>query len=275
MPGETGPGLFPQIQYFWPKDSLKKAHQSTWTSCSHLHSHWEAQRSSRGIRHPWKISRTGWIQNRAIRYSALCFEWMHPYWIWYTLEVNRHWQAAVWQWSQHTRVNSRTSNISCQVCLNCACRSQDGKTTQTWCTHFQWQHPPMVDILGAVLSHPTWSLDLTKPQKRAYLRQALKHGSARNMIESLSRTGERYDEAIECLENRYNKPRLIHQAHVKEIIEVPNLRDNSAKEIRQLHGVLQQHLRALKSMRKEPTSPFITSLIEMKLDNDKVRVVET
>ena len=95
------------------------------------------------------------------------------------------------------------------------------------------------------------------------------------MIESLSRTGERYDEAIECLENRYNKPRLIHQAHVKEIIEVPNLRDNSAKEIRQLHGVLQQHLRALKSMRKEPTSPFITSLIEMKLDNDKVRMVET
>ena len=132
----------------------------------------------------------------------------------------------------------------------------------------------MVDILGAVLSHPTWSLDLTKPQKRAYLRQALKHGSARNMIESLSRTGEQYDEAIECLENRY-KPRLIHQAHVKEIIEVPNLRDNSAKEIRWLHGVLQQHLRALKSMRKEPTSPFITSLIEMKLDNDKVRMVET
>jgi len=107
-------------------------------------------------------------------------------------------------------------------------------------------------------------VDLTKPQKMAYLRQALKHGSARNMIEGLSRTGEQYDEAIECLENRYNKPRLIHQAHVKEIIEVPNLRDNSAKEIRRLHDVLQQHLRALKAMRTEPSSPFITSLIEMK-----------
>ena len=111
-------------------------------------------------------------------------------------------------------------------------------------------------------------VDITKPQKMAYLRQALKHGSARNMVEGLSRTGEQYDEAIECLENRYNKPRLIHQAHVKEIIEVPSLRDNSAKEIRRLHDVLQQHLRALKAMKKEPSSPFITSLIEMKLDND-------
>ena len=70
------------------------------------------------------------------------------------------------------------------------------------------------------------------------------------------------------LENRCNKPRLIHQAHVKEIIEVPSLRDNSAKEIRCLHDVLQQHLCALKAMKKEPSSPFITSLIEMKLDND-------
>ena len=68
-------------------------------------------------------------------------------------------------------------------------------------------------------------MDVTKPQKMAYLCQALKHGSVRNMVEGLSRTGEQYDEAIgeqydeaiECLENRYNKPRLIHQAHVKEI----------------------------------------------------------
>ena len=34
------------------------------------------------------------------------------------------------------------------------------------------------------------------------------------------------------------------------------------------HDVLQQHLRALKAMDKEPSAPFITSLIEMKLDAD-------
>ena len=32
--------------------------------------------------------------------------------------------------------------------------------------------------------------------------------------EGLSSTGDHYDEAIECLKARYNRPRLIHQAHV-------------------------------------------------------------
>ena len=117
-------------------------------------------------------------------------------------------------------------------------------------------------------------VDITNPQKMAYLRQALKHGSARNVVEGLSRMGEQYDEAIECLANRYNKPRLIHQAHVKEIIGVPSLRDNSAKEIRRLHDVLQQHLRALKAMKKEPSSPFITSLRD-ETRRHKVRMAET
>ena len=35
----------------------------------------------------------------------------------------------------------------------------------------------------------------------------------KNMIEGLSRIGEQYDEAIKCLENRYNKPRLIHKGN--------------------------------------------------------------
>ena len=75
---------------------------------------------------------------------------------------------------------------------------------------------------------------------------------------------------MKCLQERYNRPRLIHQAHVRKIIEVPSLKDkNSAgKEFRRLHDVLQQHLRALKAMDKEPSASFIPSLIEMKLDPD-------
>ena len=41
------------------------------------------------------------------------------------------------------------------------------------------------------------------------------------------------------------------------------LKDGNGKELRRLHDVLQQHLRALKSMDHEP---FITSMIELKLD---------
>ena len=110
--------------------------------------------------------------------------------------------------------------------------------------------------------------DLSNAQKLVYLRQSLKEGSAKNAIEGLSRSGEQYDEAIKCLRVRYNQPRLIHEAHVRRIIEVPHLKDNMGRELRRLHDILQQHLRALKAMNKEPSAPFITSLIEMKLGAD-------
>ena len=78
--------------------------------------------------------------------------------------------------------------------------------------------------------------DLSKAQKLVYLRQSLKEGSAKNAIEGLSRSGEQYDEAIKCLRDRYNRPRLIHEAHVRRIIEVPHLRDNTDRELRRLHA---------------------------------------
>ena len=108
--------------------------------------------------------------------------------------------------------------------------------------------------------------DLPEAQKLAYLRQALKDGSAKSTIEGLSRSGEQYGEAVECLRARYDRPRLIHQAHVRKIIEAPSLKDGTGKELRRLHDTAQQHLRALKAMKKEPSAPFITSLLEMKLD---------
>lgn len=94
----------------------------------------------------------------------------------------------------------------------------------------------------------------------------MKDGSAKNVIEGLSRSGEQYEEAVKCLQEQYDRPRLIHQAHVRRIVELPNLKDDSGRELCRLHDVLQQHLRALKAMDKEPSVSFITLLIEMKLD---------
>ena len=45
---------------------------------------------------------------------------------------------------------------------------------------------------------------LTDLEKLVYLRQAVKDGSAKNAIEDLSRSGDHYREAIECLLSRYN-----------------------------------------------------------------------
>ena len=52
------------------------------------------------------------------------------------------------------------------------------------------------------------------------------------------------------------------------ILEAPPLRDGNGKELRHLHDTVQQHLRALKSMDYEPSSAFITAVIELKLDTN-------
>ena len=68
------------------------------------------------------------------------------------------------------------------------------------------------------------------------------------------------------MQARYDRPRLIHQGHVKKILEIPSLRDGSGKELRRLHNTALQHLHALKSLGHEPSGPFITSMLELKLD---------
>ena len=54
---------------------------------------------------------------------------------------------------------------------------------------------------------------LTEAEKLAYLKDSLTDGPARHAIEHLVQTSENYVEAITCLRKRYDRPRLIHQAH--------------------------------------------------------------
>ena len=110
--------------------------------------------------------------------------------------------------------------------------------------------------------------DISETEKLVYLRHALKDGTAKSIIEGLSRSGEHYVEAIECLKQRYNRPRLIHQTHVRRISELPALKEGNGRELRRLHDTVQQHLRALKALGNEPSGPFITSLLELKLDSN-------
>lgn len=58
--------------------------------------------------------------------------------------------------------------------------------------------------------------DLSTTEKLVYLRNSLKDGSAKTMIEGLSHSGDQYGEAITSLKSRYNRPRLIHQTHVRK-----------------------------------------------------------
>ena len=53
---------------------------------------------------------------------------------------------------------------------------------------------------------------------------------------------------------------------MRAIVEAPSLKDGSGKELRRLHDTVNQHLRALKAMGCEPSGPFVTSMLELKLD---------
>ena len=107
---------------------------------------------------------------------------------------------------------------------------------------------------------------LSNTEKLVYLKQSLKDGTAKGVIEGLSKSGEHYEEAIKSLKARYYRPRLIHQTHIRMILEAASLKEGTGKELRRLHDTVQQHLRALKAMDYEPSSPFITSILELKLD---------
>ena len=100
------------------------------------------------------------------------------------------------------------------------------------------------------------------------MQQAIKNGSAKPVFKGLSHSGENYNEAIDCLKSHFNRPRLLHHAQVRKIVEATSLKDGSGKELRRLHDTVQQHLRALKAMGSEPDESFITSVIELKLDVD-------
>ena len=107
---------------------------------------------------------------------------------------------------------------------------------------------------------------ISQEEKLMYLQNAIKDRTAKSLIAGLTKTSDHYDEAVKCLQERYDRPRQIHQTHVRRIVEAPSLKDGTGKEIRALHDLVVQHLRALKTLGHDPSQAFITSQLEMKLD---------
>ena len=62
-----------------------------------------------------------------------------------------------------------------------------------------------------------------------YLENALKDNAAKQTIDGLT------EEAVQCLQARFDRPRLIHQTHVRRIVDTPNLKDGNGKELQNLH----------------------------------------
>ena len=59
--------------------------------------------------------------------------------------------------------------------------------------------------------------------------KSLKDGSAKNVIERLSFSGDNYSVVVQCLQARFDRPCLIHQTHVRMVSEAPALKVGLAR----------------------------------------------
>ena len=102
--------------------------------------------------------------------------------------------------------------------------------------------------------------------KLTYLRDALKNGPARNVVQGLTQTAESYQEAVRCLKERYDRPRLIHREHVRNILQAPPLKACNGRELRRLCDLCTQHIRAIKASDDYEIDTLLTVIMELKLD---------
>ena len=107
--------------------------------------------------------------------------------------------------------------------------------------------------------------------KLTYLRDASKDGPTRQVVSGPTHTSENYMDAIRSLQERYDRPRILHQAHVRKIQETTRLKTGSGQELYRLHDLLFQHTKALKTLGQDSLDVYLTAAIELKLD-DKTKL---
>ena len=98
-----------------------------------------------------------------------------------------------------------------------------------------------------------------------YLQDALKGGPAMYVIQRLTLTAESYGEAIKCLKNRYDRPRVTHYEHVQSTLQAPIMKANNGRELRKLYDVRKQHIRAIKLSNRFDLEMFLTIAMELTL----------
>ena len=99
-----------------------------------------------------------------------------------------------------------------------------------------------------------------------YLQEALKDGPARFVIQKLTQTSKSYEEAIRYLRERYDRPRLVQEEHIRSIVDVVPVKNGSDKELRHLYDAATQHYRALKAAKADWFATLLTVILQQKLD---------
>lgn len=106
------------------------------------------------------------------------------------------------------------------------------------------------------------STKLTDQLRMQYLLKSLTTQKTKDAIEGIDATAEAYPES----KARFDRPEIIHRAHVRSFLKAKYLKDGSFSELRNFHDTFQHHLRSLKALKKLNFGLFITALGESKLD---------
>ena len=120
-----------------------------------------------------------------------------------------------------------------------------------------------IDTILDLARHDSWFWQAYRPPCKCiplYAAPGMHH--AVKLQYGIDNLGEiRYDMIGEIRYDlaRYDRPGLVHQTHVQMILNAPAIKDGTGCELRHLHDIVQQHLRALKALGYDPSCPFITS----------------
>ena len=98
-------------------------------------------------------------------------------------------------------------------------------------------------------------------ERLMYLRDALKDGPGRFVIQGLTWTSESYKEAIKCVKEHYNRPWLVHEEHVRSIVDAVPVKNSSNKEICRLYDPAIQHYQVLKAAKNDSFDTVLTVIL--------------
>lgn len=101
--------------------------------------------------------------------------------------------------------------------------------------------------------------ELTNIEKMHYLNSSLK-GEAKRTIESLSISAGNYEAAWSLLHERFNNTKLIIQAHIRKIINMPAISKANSSNLRQIIDEVRNNIAALDSL-GQPTKHWDSILI--------------
>ena len=103
--------------------------------------------------------------------------------------------------------------------------------------------------------------------KLTYVRDTCKDGHAKCVIQGLTQSAVRYQQAIKCLKECYDRPRLAHCEHVHSIMQALDLpmKEDNGRELRRLYDLSSEHIRAIKDFDAYDINTFLTAIMELKL----------